>query len=94
MGYPMKKTKDEVLEILSNQKTVDGVLENFNSLPEEVTKDGIDYKLSLVVTKIDEFKTNYEFNYYSKGTAKFLLEYKIFTNIADSISYLKNGLNG
>jgi len=89
MGYPMKKTKDEVLEILSNEKTVSGVLENFNSLPEEVTKDG---KLSLVITKIDEYKTNYEFNYYSKGTAKFLLEYKIFTNIADSINYVKNGL--
>lgn len=94
MGYPMKKTKDEVLEILSNEKSISGVLENFNSLPEEVSKDGIDYKLSMVVTKIDENKTNYEFNYYSKGTAKFLLEYKIFTNIADSISYLKNGLNG
>jgi len=87
-AYPRKKTKDEVLEILSNRKCVDGVVDTFKSLPEEIVKDGLEYKLSLVVTEIDTNTTNYEFNYYSKGFAKFLNEYKIYTNVEDSVKYL------
>ena len=88
-AYPRKKSKDEVLEILSKQNVPTSTVMDFNSLPEEIVKNKMEYRLSLVITDIDDVKQNYEFNYYCKGFAKFLLDYKIFTNIAEAINYLK-----
>ena len=91
-AYPRKKTKEEILAIIPSSVD-EHVISQFDILPDKLEKNGLEYRLSLVITQISSEQINYEFNYYCKGMAKFLLDYKIFTTFEESIKYLMDGLN-
>ncbi len=94
-AYPSKRSREEVLESLKHNNVDQSVIDELTNLPETVESNGLVYNLSLVSTffSVAPTWTNYEYNYYNSANFKTLFKYEVFTDIMDSINYLKEEIN-
>lgn len=90
-NQPKLFDKENFIEFLKNNGITNGVLNRIDRLPEVINHKKNKYFLNIVVSWHKEGNTYYEFelNYYSKENMEFLLTYKIFNNIENSLNFLE-----
>jgi hypothetical protein len=88
--YPKRYNKEEFLDYLKKNKVSKKITNDFDSLPESITRSGDTFKLDITLTWYPEAETRYEFeiNYYSEDTIEYLFNSKVFGNIQFCINYL------
>lgn len=88
--YPRLFDKKEFIKYLESNKINRELIQIITQLPETITLR--DYKYKIFINKIFYSKGNtyykFELNYYSEELNEFLLPFKIFSNIEDSVNYL------
>jgi len=88
--YPKNYTKDEFVEFLQKINANDQIINKFIKLPEYVIRSGNKYELYINSTYYGIGNTyyNFELNYYSEYLIEYLFNFKVFTDIENSINNL------
>jgi len=88
--YPKRYNKKEFLNYLKKNKVGEKIIDDFNSLPESITRSGDMFKLDITLTWYPENETHYDFemNYYCEDTIEYMFNSKIFHNIVYCINYI------
>ena len=88
--YPTLYNKNDFIKFLKKINVNEETIEKFTKLPNAVIKDDAKYKLNMMLTYNSGEETSYSFelNYYSKDLMEFLFNYKIFSEVNESIIYL------